>query len=117
MEKVVCPPPRGSVFIFFLEVRRGTHGSAHTPGGEAGPGGAGAAPGFGCGAGGSRWLRIPEFPPQLRRPGNVRPVSGAGAGLGGRKEHPSTPYSARPVASLAQGMEPFPTVFLEGDFG
>lgn len=117
MEKVVCPPPRGSVFIFFLEVRRGTHGSAHTPRGEAGPGGAGAAPGFGCGAGGSRWLRIPEFPPQLRRPGNVRPVSGAGAGLGGRKEHPSTPYSARPVASLAQGMEPFPTVFLEGDFG
>lgn len=44
-------------------------------------------PGFGSRAGGSRWLRIPEFPPQLRRPGNVRLVSGAGAGPGGRKEH------------------------------
>lgn len=84
---------RGVVYIsylFFLEVRRGTHGSAHTPGKEAGPGEAGAAPGFGCGAGGSRWLRISEFPPQLWRPGNVRPVSGAGAGPSGRKEHPST---------------------------
>lgn len=97
----------------FLKERRKTHGSAHTPGGEAGPG-AGAAPGFGSGAGGSRWLRIPEFPPQLRRPGNVRPVSGAGAGPGGggRKEHPSSSHSPRPVASLRQGLKPFPTVLL-----
>lgn len=72
-------------------MRRGTHGSAHIPGEEAGPGEAGAAPGFGCGAGGSRWLRISEFPPQLWRPGNVRPVSGTGAGPGGRKEHLSIP--------------------------
>lgn len=35
---------------------------------------------------------------------------------GGRSIHPP-PYSNRPVASLGQGMEPFPTVFLEGDFG
>lgn len=73
----------------------------------------GRLPGFGSGAGGSRWLRIPEFPPQLRRPGNVRPVSGAGAGPGGRKERPASSHSSRPVASLRQGAEPLPMFLLE----
>lgn len=67
-----------SLLIFLEERGKGLLVRLTLPGGEAGPG-AGAAPGFGSRAGGSRWLRIPEFPPQLRRPGNVRPVSGAGA--------------------------------------
>lgn len=84
------------------------------PGGEAGSE-RGRPPGFGSGAGGSRWLRIPEFPPQLRRPGNVRPVSGAGAGPGGRKEQPIP----RPQASgfSRPRNEPFPTLVSEGACG
>lgn len=101
------------VLIFFLlEERRGTRGLAHPPGGEQ-VGERGRLPGFGSGAGGSRWLRIPEFPPQLRRPGNVRPVSGAGAGPGGRKEHPASSHSSGPVAALRQGVEPLPTFLWE----
>ena len=76
-------------------------------------------PGFGSRAGGSRWLRIPEFPPQLRRPGNVRLVSGAGAGPGGRKEHLSSP-APRSIPPPAGGFSRpgsgarFPIVLLEG---
>ena len=76
-------------------------------------------PGFGSRAGGSRWLRIPEFPPQLRRPGNVRLVSGAGAGPGGRKEHLSSP-APRSIPPQAGGFSRpgsgarFPIVLLEG---
>lgn len=79
----------GGVFLFFWkkETRDSWCGS-HSPEGRR-VRERGRPPGFGSGAGGSRWLRIPEFPPQLRRPGNVRPVSGAGAGHGGRKEHPT----------------------------
>ena len=75
----------------------------------------GRPPGFGSGAGGSRWLRIPEFPPQLRRPGNVRLVSGAGAGPGGRKEHPSLPRAPHPSPGLwllsAREWSPSPPFF------
>ena len=40
--------------------------------------------------------------PQLRRPGNVRLLSGAGAGPGGRKEHLSSPAPS-PIPPQAGG--------------
>lgn len=80
------------IFIFFWKKQaRDSWCGSHSPEGRR-VRERGRPPRFGSGAGGSRWLRIPEFPPQLRRPGNVRPVSGAGAGpAGGRSIVPPPP--------------------------
>lgn len=83
----------GDLYLFFLflflEERRGTHGLAHTPGGEAGPG-AGAAPGLalervGADGSGSQSSRRSCGTPGTSGPGQARGPPG------GRKEHPASP--------------------------
>ena len=85
-----------SLFIFWKREARASRLSSH-PRERASPG-AQAAPGVWLWSG---WEQMAPDP-QLRRPGNVRLLSGAGAGPGGRKEHLSSPAPS-PIPPQAGG--------------
>ena len=95
----------GCLYLFSGRERQGRLGSAHTPG--RGPvRERRRPPGFGSGAGGSRWLRIRS----CGAPGTSGYCQARGLDpAGGRSIFPLPPPAlslARPVASLGLGVEP-----------
>lgn len=110
-----------SLFIYFLEERgEGVLVQLTLPGEEAGPR-ARAAPGVWLWCGWEQMAPDPRVPAAAAAP-RERPASVRRGGWTRRAEGasfppPCPPSLPRPVASLGQGVEPFPTVLLEGACG
>ena len=100
-----------SLFSLGREAKDSWFGSHSRRGGRSGSGG---GPGVWLWSGWEQMAPDPRVPAAAaaprERPAGVR--RGGWTGGGGRKEHPSSSHSPRPVASLRQRLQPFPTVLL-----